>query len=173
MSNFYDLLLAKKLSGGGVAPTPSEMSSLEQYINGDTTVVSLDGLTNMITNAFYYGPVTEIDTKSVQTIQNNACYGAQQLRSINLRRVRTIGANAFYGCNSLESIEFPATLTTIGAYAFRNCPKLTVARFHSKPVEIFNVFMGCSKLTDIYVPWAEGEMSGATWGVNATIHYNS
>lgn len=35
------------------------------------------------------------------------------------------------------------------------------------------IFNGCTNLTDIKVPWAEGEVAGAPWGAtNATITYN-
>ena len=36
-----------------------------------------------------------------------------------------------------------------------------------------NAFMNCTALTDIYVPWSEGEVAHAPWGAtNATINYN-
>lgn len=36
----------------------------------------------------------------------------------------------------------------------------------------YNAFNKCTNLTDIYVPWAEGDVGGAPWGAtNATIHY--
>ena len=35
-----------------------------------------------------------------------------------------IGDNAFAGCENLESVTLPATLESIGRYAFGNCPKL-------------------------------------------------
>lgn len=36
-----------------------------------------------------------------------------------------------------------------------------------------NIFQGCINLTEIKVPWAEGEVANAPWGAtNATITYN-
>jgi hypothetical protein len=36
-----------------------------------------------------------------------------------------------------------------------------------------NAFRDCNNLTDIYVPWSEGDVTNAPWGAtNATIHYN-
>jgi hypothetical protein len=36
-----------------------------------------------------------------------------------------------------------------------------------------SAFSGCTSLTTINAPWAEGAVSGAPWGAtNATINYN-
>lgn len=36
-----------------------------------------------------------------------------------------------------------------------------------------NAFLGCDNLTDIYVPWSNGEIADAPWSAsNATIHYD-
>lgn len=63
-----------------------------------------------------------------------------------------IGSSAFRGCSSLTSVVIGNGVTSIDSYAFSYC----------------------SRLTDIYVPWSEGEVAGAPWGADrATIHYNS
>jgi hypothetical protein len=63
----------------------------------------------------------------------------------------------------------------ISNYAFSNCDGLTSVTFEGIPTKIGSlVFNSCDNLTDIYVPWAEGEVSDAPWGATkATIHYNS
>ena len=41
------------------------------------------------------------------------------------------------------------------------------------PTIASNAFENCQDLTDIYCPWAEGEVANAPWGATkATIHYN-
>ena len=36
-----------------------------------------------------------------------------------------------------------------------------------------NAFIGCTNLTEINVPWSEGQVEGAPWGARkATINYN-
>ncbi len=82
----------------------------------------------------------------------------------------------FQGCASLETFTIPANIIYVADQAFGNCTALKTVRFKGQPSSgISNAaFSGCSALTDIYVPWAEGAVSRAPWGAtNATIHYNS
>lgn len=89
-------------------------------------------------------------------------------------KVVSVSNNAFAYCLALAQFPEMQSLAAVGNYAFRNCTALTEARFYSKPTIANNAFTGCSNLTDIYVPWAEGEVANAPWGAtNATIHYNS
>ena len=64
--------------------------------------------------------------------------------------------------------------TKVRDYAFISCTSLTSITFKGTPNAIAaNAFNGCTNLTDIKVPWAEGAVSGAPWGAtNATIAYN-
>ena len=63
-----------------------------------------------------------------------------------------IQSGAFDGNTRLQAISIPPSVSYIGE----------------------NAFVNCNYLRDIYVPFAEGEISGAPWGANnATIHYNS
>jgi hypothetical protein len=78
------------------------------------------------------------------------------------------------GCSKLTLPHLPSGLTNVGTTAFRTCTALESITFHSTPTVGANAFFGCSKLKNIYVPWAEGEVANAPWGAtNATIHYNS
>ena len=55
-------------------------------------------------------------------------------------------------CNNFKTVYFNVTPRTISTYLFNSC----------------------TAITDIYVPWAEGAVSGAPWGAtNATVHYNT
>lgn len=63
----------------------------------------------------------------------------------------------------------------IETYAFQNCPALTRVRIINNPKIISsNVFASCANLTDIYVSFSSGDVTGAPWGAtNATIHYDT
>ena len=93
--------------------------------------------------------------------------------------LKTIGGQAFNnnGFASVSFSEIPASVQTIGAQAFRGACKGIVGSltFKGTPESIAsNAFEMGTNVTDVYVPWAEGALDGAPWGMtNATIHYNS
>ena len=112
---------------------------------------------------------------TVVSIGGYAFTGCSALTSISLpASLKTIGEEAFWG-NGLRSLYVPENVKSIGTIAFKNCTALAKVRFEGTPTSIASdVFTGCSALTDIYVPWAEGAVANAPWGAtNATIHYNS
>jgi hypothetical protein len=73
----------------------------------------------------------------------------------------------------LTSITFPSNTYSI-ADSLRDCAALATVRFLGKPNSINkNAFLNDAALTDIYVPWSEGDVANAPWGAtNATIHYD-
>lgn len=91
----------------------------------------------------------------------------------------SIGAYAFYnnGFAIVSFSEVPASVQTIGAQAFKGACMGIIGSltFKGKPESIAgDAFQGGTKVTDVYVPWAEGEVANAPWGMtNATIHYNT
>ena len=89
--------------------------------------------------------------------------------------ITSIGNYTFSGCKKLSLTSLPSSVTSIENYAFRYCISLTTLTFKGTPTGISDsAFYSCDNLTDIYVPWAEGAVSGAPWGAtNATIHYNT
>ena len=88
--------------------------------------------------------------------------------------VTSIGQYAFYNCNiALTSI--PAGVTSIGYCAFQNCKGIKKLTFDGIPTGTISAsaFIGCTNLTVINVPWAEGAVPNAPWGATkATINYN-
>lgn len=60
-------------------------------------------------------------------------------------------------------------------YSFAGCTGLERVRFLGTPTTLMNGAFGANnKLTDIYVPWSEGEVANAPWGASrATIHYDT
>lgn len=124
------------------------------YINGNEihfpvsiSLTDKHELDKMIENK-----LTAVEISEGVTIIRPYCfYYCTNLKSVILPNSLThISSNAFEGCNSLASVIIPSRVTAIGNNAFRG----TTA--------------------EIYVPWAEGAVSGAPWGTTADkIHYNS
>ena len=93
--------------------------------------------------------------------------------------VTSIGSGAFRNCSGLTNIEIPAGVTSIGYYAFENCRGLTSIEIPASVTEIdYDAFSGCSSLTDVYYTGSEADWakisisSNNTPLTNATIHYN-
>ena len=137
-----------------------------------------------------------IDLPELTEVPGYAFYGCTELETVNISKATAIGGDAFGGCNKMKSVVLGEGLTTIKSYAFRSCLALEEivlpstlsqlenyafqycsamkkAYFMGKPKPFSaQVFNNCSGLTDIYVAWNSGEISGAPWGAtNATIHY--
>ena len=65
----------------------------------------------------------------------------------------SIGAGVFSGCTSLTSVAFPDSLTSIGNYAFRFCYDLTSLTFSASLTSIgIAAFGNCTKLTSVEIP---------------------
>ena len=116
---------------------------------------------------------TVILPNSLRTIEREAFLQAKMKNITIPEGVTSIGERAFHSCSQLQSIVIPASVTTIGEDAFSFCPKLSTITFNSTPTTLPYLFVGCSQLTTINVPWSEGAVSGAPWGATkATINYN-
>lgn len=85
----------------------------------------------------------------------------------------TIGKSAFYSCHRLAITSIPASVTTINGLAFAGCAGLTEITFMGKPTSIDYTAFQNTGITTFNVPWAEGEVGDAPWGVpRVTINYN-
>ena len=102
------------------------------------------------------------------------CYS---LKEINLDNITVYPHNSLMECSLVDmNVVFNKDLQSIGNSAFCRTHIKSV-RFQNSldalPTVSNNAFIQCNKLTDIYCPWAEGEVANAPWGAtNATIHYN-
>lgn len=86
--------------------------------------------------------------------------------------IGAIQMNAFNNCGALTELPYMPNLSYIANYCLGGSG-VTEFRLYKKPTFQANAF-GNSNITNIYVPWAEGEVTGAPWGaVKATIHYNT
>lgn len=89
--------------------------------------------------------------------------------------ITTIGNQAFQNCKNIAITSIPSSIRSIGYNTFSGCEKLTELTFKGKPTVSIHggAFNGCTNITTINVPWAEGEVANAPWGAtNATINYN-
>lgn len=110
---------------------------------------------------------------NITTIREEAFWGCTQLSDIKLpENLITLKATALTGIASAK-LTLPVALSEIEESALGFCTSLTRVDFLGTPTSIHSgAFLGCSNLTDIYVPWSEGEIAGAPWGATrATIHY--
>lgn len=162
---------------------PDDLTSIGNYAFYNNTTYDApklpDGITKIGVYAFFgcTGLYLEEGLPSkLQSIGNNAFSGCRSLSIETLPEgLTTIGSNGFYNCESIAIEDIPSTVTSIGGAAFRGCENLYTLAFHSKVNSLSNnAFINCTNLTDIYVPWGEGEVANAPWGApNATIHYNT
>lgn len=67
--------------------------------------------------------------------------------------VTSIGAYAFYGCNKLTSVIISSTVTSIGNYAFEDCFALPEISIPDSVTSIGgSAFLYCDKLTSVTIP---------------------
>ena len=118
------------------------------------------------------------DIKLNSNVTNIGSYAFQNCSSLALTSlpsgITNIGNYTFNNCRSLVLTSLPSGITNIGSYAFYTCSSLASIKFLGIPNTILStVFIDCTNLIDIYVPWSEGAVANAPWGAkNATIHYN-
>ena len=112
----------------------------------------------------------------ITSIDTEAFKGCTSLALTSLPSGLTYIPNyAFLNCNGLVSMSIHSGINTINPAAFGKCGGLTSVTFEGKPSGNMakNTFQDCINLTEIKVPWAEGAVANAPWGVtNATITYN-
>lgn len=145
---------------------------MEYFQRADGTYIS-----NVNSFAFKGAQITGVDMPdTIEYIGYRAFYGCLDITSIRLPlNLISLGEEAFYLNWSLSgNIVVPEKCKYLNEYAFGTCVSLAEVTFKGTPTSIANnVFNGCSSLTTINVPWAEGAVANAPWGATkATINYN-
>ena len=115
----------------------------------------------------------------VTSIGGNAFYRVQGMYLRELpKSLVTVYAYAFYsGWATVCFSEIPESVQTIGKQAFYGACQGIVGNltFKGTPTSIEgDAFQMGTNVTDVFVPWKEGEVANAPWGMTkATIHYES
>lgn len=112
---------------------------------------------SIVTSATIYEPIGTIDGWGFSN-----CRG---LKSVFIAdTVTTIGTNAFALC-AMRFVRIPAAVTTLDAKAFYYCQNLEEVFFKNPtPIAYDSTwFLGCSKLSKIYVPSASVEAYREAW----------
>lgn len=169
--DFYNQLLAQKLSGGGGGG--DKYAAFKALVDDNLTEVTaemLDGITKIRSYAFSY--CTRLSSVTipniVTSIGGGAFYNCTSLTSITIpNNVTSISYSAFYRCTSLTSVTIPNSVTSIGDDAFRfngNLESVTV-KATTPPTLGFAVFLNGSSNLVIYVPAesVDAYKSAATW----------
>ena len=133
--DFYNQLLAQKLSGGGGGG--DQYAAFKALVDDSLTEVTaemLDGITKIRSYAFYY-----CTSLSSITIPNS---------------VTSIDKNAFNNCTSLSSVTIPNSVTSIGDHVFIDCTSLASVTVKSSipPSLGTDVFYNTNQSLVIYVP---------------------
>lgn len=184
-----------------VVDVPSEWN-INSIADGSepSGAITLDTATGIRDWVFYKcSSLTAVTGENVKTIGDSAFYNASNLQVVHFPKCKTIGFQAFRGTKVggdfasefpvVESIgertfqnaeyidlHLPETLKTLTIRAFANVFNLKTVYFRGTPASIGNAFdeYPSPHITDIYVPWSEGAVSGAPWGAtSATIHYDT
>lgn len=90
----------------------------------------------------------------IKKIEDGALAGSS-IKSIEIPEgVTSVGAYAFYNCPNLETVTLPTSLTSIGRNAFSNCPKLEYINLGETAVKTIpeECFAGDVSLTNIDAP---------------------
>lgn len=135
------------------------------------------GATTIPGRIAYNSSVEEINLPDA-TIINSASFANSDLKEIkknDIPKVVQITQEVFNNCTKLKHFETSDTITTINAGAFKTNTSLETFKIYNKLTTFSTQTFGANlqKAFDLYVPWAEGEVSGAPWGAPlVTIHYN-
>lgn len=160
--NFFDILLAKKLEGGGGAGKNYALKG--EFKEGTTSAIKTainvelltpSNITSIANNGFY---PTDYELKKailseVTAIGTQAFYNST-LEEVQMPKIVTIGVSAFYNCKKLIEIDLPNSIENIGSSAFRYCIglKTIYCRATTPPICGSNILNGATSLLNIYVP---------------------
>lgn len=184
------------VQGGGY--TIDEIATNSAFYHQNVTLPAT--VTDIAAGAFYAKQISSISGPNVRTINTKAFTGdaavgrspftfnfpvletAERFAFSNndmgnqmaVVTAFTCYGSLFEGCVNLPSVKYTRP-TTIEGDQIYNVPTVTTIIINSTPTSISNIaFRRATGLTDIYVPWSEGAVSGAPWGATtATIHYDT
>lgn len=149
---YYELLLARKLSGGGGGggQWTSDGIADQSQPNGDI-VLTVSGVNE---RAFYKRPITSVYSTTVTQIDNYSFANCSGLKSVdfpNLTNSAYTGRGyLFQSCSNLESVNLPLFRSATSGYVFSGCSKLTEVLLPSyNNATGSDMFSGCTLLTTV------------------------
>lgn len=153
--DFFDILLAKKLAGGGdIVGYFLEGADLTPT-NMRVEITTPKGVTTLVDNAFYNKTprIVKATLTDIVTIGNYAFRSNEWLVEVKMPKVVTIGTSAFDNCKIIETIDIPSTITRIGDKAFADTRALKdfYCRATNPPTITYYTFQN-SAVQNIYVP---------------------
>lgn len=157
--NFFDMLLAKRESGGG-GPTITDGTEVLTRGSDDLPLTAVH-YGNTVHNSQYWGRTTSdgpwknLTTMTfhdeVTTIQQYSFAKAGKLTNLDLSHVRTINSQAFGECRSLTEAYMPE-LTLLKDFAFTVCTSLrTVYAPKLQTPTYQRSFSGCTALEEVQI----------------------
>lgn len=153
--NFFDILLAKKLGGGGDIVGYFLEGYSPKPINMRVEITIPKGITEIESNAFYNNTPKIVKAKlpDVITIRSGGFKSCEYLEEIEMPKVVTIEKSAFESCRIIETFDLPATVTKIGDKAFYDTRALKdfYCRATTPPTITYYTFSN-SGVQNIYVP---------------------
>ncbi|MDE6391965.1 MAG: leucine-rich repeat domain-containing protein [Muribaculaceae bacterium] len=162
----------ERLSASGIS-FPASLTSIGNYAFQNCaairSVIIPETVTSLGTYVFQGSGITEAELpNSITTGPSSLFYSCANLKKVTLgNSMKSIGQNMFRDCTALETISvkdeeetpdtpainLPATLTTIGTWAFTNCKNMTSIVIPDGVTSIgANDFDGCSALASVTLP---------------------
>ena len=110
-----------------------------------------------------------------ETFRNVSSFGANSNFIDDFPVIESTALYSFGGTGFVDIIIPASYKGATRNYSFAGCTHLERVRFLGTPTTLMNGAFGANnRLTDVYVPWSEGEVANAPWGASrATIHYNT
>lgn len=100
-----------------------------------------------------YGVQFSDDKKTLMRAPQNLCGNYVVPSEVTKFMATVIDVWGFYGCKKLVSVAIPDAVTSLGSYAFCECPKLQKVMLPKGLVRIEKgLFKNCKNLTDIQIP---------------------
>lgn len=170
--------IASTEPSGAITLTTPTVRAYAFYNNSLITSVATNGTTSLNDCAFRgCSNITTADLTGVTTMdgsQNMA--NCSKLTTLIIPDLVTITNQAFNNCKLTGTLKLKSLTSGGGNNSFGSNKLLTKVYFFKKISLSWqqNLLSGCTGITDIYVPWSIGEVSGAPWGAsNATVHYDT
>ena len=164
-----------------LASMGDKVVTLGWYAFRDCSKTTMDHLSPLITSLGRWTfagcaklAISELPPSLAGAIGTYALAGCSNITVSSIPEgVTSTDSRAFNGCEKIPSMVIPASMNSLDYQTFAGCTIMRYAIFKGKPSTVYNnIFERCPALTDIYVPWYEGDVADAPWGAtNATVHY--